>query len=78
MSFVEHEETYLGRRFVVITSARSDGTWSYSASTTDGGNRTALAESGGHTYPTEIEAWRAGVSAAAGAIDRTRTTRGKP
>ena len=76
--FMEHDETYLGHRFVVITTSTPDGAWTYSATLADEENRMSLAASAGNTYPTETEAWRAGVSAAAGAIDRTRTTRGKP
>jgi hypothetical protein len=68
----------MGHRFVVTTSSRPDGTWVYAATLADDENRTSLAESAGDRFPTEAEAWRAGVSAAAGAIDRTRTTRGKP
>jgi len=75
---MEHEETYQGRRFVVTTSQAPDRSWSYASELAEGGSRVSLAASGAATYPSEAEAWRAGVSAAAGAIDRSRATRGKP
>jgi hypothetical protein len=75
---MEHEERYMGRRFVVTTRQTSAGEWSYSAETADTQRRTPLVEDPNITYSTEEEAARAGVSAAAGAIDRARTTRGKP
>jgi hypothetical protein len=75
---MEHEETYQGRRFVVTTTQAPNGTWSFSAATIDADQRVPLVAAGESTYDSEEEAWRAGVSAAAGAIDRTRTTRGKP
>jgi hypothetical protein len=75
---MEHEETYQGRRFVVTTSQATDGAWSYTASLSEGESPISVTASGAATYPSETEAWRAGVSAAAGAIDRSRTMRGKP
>ena len=42
------------------------------------GSRLPLVDSGEHRYASAEEAHRAGSSAAAAAIDRTRTTKGKP
>lgn len=75
---MEHEETYLGQRFVVTTVQMSSGGWSFSVETAETGQGVPLVVVPKTTYPSEREAWRAGNSAAAGAIDRRRTTRGKP
>jgi hypothetical protein len=75
---MEHEETYQGMHFVVTTTPTAGGAWSFSAHSTDADQRAPLVPGSETTYASEEDAWRAGVSAAAGAIDRTRTTRGKP
>jgi hypothetical protein len=75
---MEHEERYMGRRFVVTTRQTSAGEWWYSAETADTLRRAPLVEDPETLYSSEEAAARAGVSAAAGAIDRARTTRGKP
>jgi hypothetical protein len=75
---MEHEETYQGRQFVVTTRPTADGAWSFSAHLIDADQRAPLVGDSETTYASEEDAWRAGVSEAAGAIDRTRTTRGKP
>lgn len=75
---MEHEETYLGQRFVVTTVQTSSGVWSFSVETGETGQGVPLVAVPMTTYSSEREAWRAGTSAAAGAIDRKRATRGKP
>jgi hypothetical protein len=75
---MEHEEAYQGNRFVVTTLQAVDGSWSYAAELADGEHRVPIVAPAAATYPSEAEARRAGVSAAAAAIDRSRATRGKP
>jgi hypothetical protein len=71
---MRHEESYLGRHFVVTTSQDDEGRWTALADPA-GGDQPAVGPVPGET---EADAHRAAVSAAVAAIDRSRTARGKP
>jgi hypothetical protein len=74
---VQHNESYHGRKVIVTTTQRKDGRWTYRAEVLDG--QPAVPVPGAdEKYPTEEDAARAGFSAAAAAVDRAGTSRGKP
>jgi len=76
---MEQEEIYKGNKLLVITREDASRSWSYAVVVESGdGSRLPLVDSGEHRYASAEEAHRAGSSAAAAAIDRTRTTKGKP
>lgn len=75
---MEHAETYHGQR-ILVTTLRDAGGWKFKTELLDDEGRRAPLETPAHdSYPSEEEARRAGLSAAAGAIDGTRISRGKP
>jgi hypothetical protein len=73
---MEYEETYHGQRIIVTTQQR-EGAWTSKAELFDAGHRISLPSISEDLYSSEQEARRAALSAAAGAIDRTRISRGK-
>ena len=75
---MQHEEFYHGERITVSTQKRTPGAWTAIAEFAIGGRIVRLAGGPEQEYPTEEEARRAAVSAAAAAIDRTQAGRGKP
>lgn len=75
---MEYEETYKGQRIVITTSQLGEGEWTARASLLDSGGRTPIASSTERGYRSEDEAKQAALSAAAGAIDRARISKGKP
>ena len=76
---MEYEETYKGQRIVITTSQLGGGEWTAQASLLDsGGGKTPIVSSLEQRYLSEDEAKQAALSVAAGAIDRTRISRGKP
>jgi hypothetical protein len=75
---MEHEETYHGQRIIVTTLQQAAGDWKSKAELLDAGRRIPLGTRSDERYPSEEEARRAALSAAAGEIDGTRISRGKP
>jgi hypothetical protein len=74
---MEYEESYHGERIIITTEKNAAGAWTAKAEQLDAQEqRVLLAEREAH--PSEEEAKRAALSAAAEAIDRTRISRGKP
>jgi hypothetical protein len=73
---MDYEETYYGHRVVVTTTETAAGAWSASARLPDDGEGATLG--GEETYASEDEARRAAMSAAVAAIDRARSSQGKP
>ncbi len=74
---MEYGEGYHGERIIITTKEASAGAWTAKAERLEPQNRTLLAKTE-VTHPSEDEARRAALSAAAAAIDRTRISRGKP
>jgi hypothetical protein len=75
---MQYQEFYHGERITVSTRERAPGAWASLAEFVIDGRTVRLAGGPEQEYPSEEEARRAAVSTAAGAIDRTRTGRGKP
>jgi len=75
---MKYEETYHGQRIIVITFQQPEGDWKAKAELLDSGKRIALEKTPEDRYSSEQEAKRAALSVAAGAIDQTRTSKGKP
>ncbi len=75
---MEYEETYHGQRIIVTTLQQPEGDWKSKAELLDFGNRVLFEKTSDERYPSEEEAKRAALSIAAGAIDRTRISKGKP
>jgi hypothetical protein len=75
---MEYEETYHGQRFMVTTLQQPEGTWESKAELLESGKRILLGQTLDDRYLSEEEARRAALSVAAGAIDRTRISKGKP
>jgi hypothetical protein len=75
---MEYEETYHGQRIIVTTLQQPEGDWKSKAELLDSGKRILLGKTSDDRYPSEEEAKRAALSIAAGAIDRTRISKGKP
>jgi hypothetical protein len=73
-----YEEWYQGQRIFLTTIQTEEGTWGWEAEIADDGHRVAIDSTSGDIYGTEDEARYAARSAAAAAIDRLRTSRGKP
>jgi hypothetical protein len=73
---MEYEETYHGRRITIATFLQTAGGWEAKADLLDSGDRITLWRGSG--YHTEKEARDAALSGAAGAIDRSRMSKGKP
>jgi hypothetical protein len=78
MACMEYEETYHGQRIIITTLQHKAGGWKSKADLLDSGNRTTLWSGSDNVYLTEEEARLAALSAAAGAIDRARISKGKP
>ena len=74
---MEYEETYYGQQ-IVITTIQKGGGWAVQVDLLDSGKRTPLWGDTDRIYPTEDDARGAARSAAAAAIDRARTSKGKP
>jgi hypothetical protein len=76
---MEYEETYYGQRIIVTTMQHAEGDWTGKAALLDSsGRRVPVAGAADNRYESEEEAKRAALSAAAGAIDRARMSKGKP
>ena len=75
---MRYEETYLGRRVVVTTTQQASGTWTAAVEFFDDGEAVSVARDPQEGHASEDEARRAGFAAAAAAIDRSRTSEGKP
>ncbi len=75
---MEYQETYHGQEFVITTLQLSTGEWESKAELLGSGGRTPLGESSGKRYPSEEQARSGALSIAAGAIDQSRISRGKP
>jgi hypothetical protein len=75
---MEHEEWYHGRRIVLTTEQLATRVWTFRAVLHDDEGRASLVVETGQKYGSEEEARRAALSAAAAAVDRDRTARGKP
>jgi hypothetical protein len=75
---VEYEENYFGKRIIVTTMQQVEGSWKSIAELVDSGRRIAVPGSSDDRYPSEDEARRGALSRAAGAVDRVRTSKGKP
>jgi hypothetical protein len=75
---MEYEESYYGQRIVVTTAPTEKGAWTSRAELLDDKGRVSSTAEVGREYASEDDARRAALSAAAGVIDRARTSRGKP
>ena len=75
---MEYEVTYHGQRIVIITLQQTEGDWKSKAELLDSGRRIPLVKVSNDRYFSEEEARRGALSAAAGAIDLTRISKGKP
>jgi hypothetical protein len=75
---MQYEESYCGQRIFVTTEREEDGAWTSWAELLDDEGRVASTAEVGREYASEDDARRAALSAAAGVIDRARTSRGKP
>jgi hypothetical protein len=75
---MEYEEAYHGQRIIITTLQQAAGDWKSKAELLDAGRRISLRTSSDDRYPSEEEARLAALSAAAGEIDGTRISRGKP
>ncbi len=75
---MEYEETYHGQRIIITTWRNNAGAWKSKADLLDSGSRIPLWPGSDNVYLTDEEARLAALSAAAGAIDRTRISKGKP
>lgn len=76
---MEYQESYQGWQLIVTTQQGTTGAWISKADVLDAGQQRVVLVSGSDdAYPSEEEARRAALSAAAAAIDRTRASRGKP
>ena len=76
---MEHEETYRGQRIIVTTVRQAEGNWSSKADLLgESGESAALVSEVKGGYPSEEEARQAALSLAVSALDRARTSRGKP
>ena len=75
---MEYEEIYHGQRIIVTTLQQPEGDWKSKAELLDSGKRIPLGKTPDDRYPSEEEAKRAALSVAAGFIDRTRISKGKP
>lgn len=75
---MEYEETYHGRTIIVTTVEQASGEWTSKAEFLDSGARVPIEGGPDDCYASEEEARRAALSFAAGAIDRTRISKGKP
>jgi hypothetical protein len=71
---VRHRESYQGRPIVLTTKQTDDGSWAWEAEVPD----EAITSPADGECRTEEEALGAARSAAAAAVDRARTSRGKP
>ena len=75
---MQYQESYQGQHIAVTTEQGPSGEWNYQTQLLEGGNARFLAAGESEGYPSEEQARRAGFSAAAAAIDRGRSGRGKP
>ena len=75
---MEYEESYQGRKIIVITEPGPAGAWTSRAELLEDGSRLPLVPGSQQAHPSEEEARRAALSAAAAAIDRARASQGKP
>jgi uncharacterized membrane protein YkoI len=75
---MRHEETYQGRRVVVTTTQQAAGTWTAAVEVAGDEDEVSVTQDPREAHASEEEARRAGLSAAAAAIDRARASRGKP
>lgn len=75
---MEYEETYHGRRIIVTTFQQPEGDWKSKTELLDSGKRVPLGKTLDEQYSSEEEAKHAALSIAAGEIDRTRISKGKP
>jgi hypothetical protein len=75
---VQHHESYQGRPITLTTEQTVDGSWAWKAEVPEEVRGSAISSPADGTYRTEDEALSAARSAAAEAVDRARTSRGKP
>ena len=75
---VEYEESYRGVPIILTTTQVPAGGWSSEAVLLEPERRVKVAGVSEVVYESEEAARRAALSAAAGAIDRARASRGKP
>jgi hypothetical protein len=75
---MDYEESYLGVPILLTTTEVRPGGWTSEAALLETGRRVNVAAASEVVYESEDEARRAARSAAAGAIDRARASRGKP
>jgi hypothetical protein len=75
---LEYNEIYHGKSVIIATLQQAGGNWKSKAELLDSEKRIPIWISQDELYSSEEEARRAAMSGAAGAIDRTRITRGKP
>jgi uncharacterized protein DUF6566 len=75
---MRHEESYQGRRVVVTTTQQAAGTWTAAVEVAGDGEEVSVTPDPREAHASEEQARRAGLSAAAAAIDRARASRGKP
>jgi hypothetical protein len=75
---MEYEESYRGVAIILTTTQIPAGGWSSEAVLLEAERRVTVTGTSEVVYESEEAAHRAARSAAAGAIDRARASRGKP
>ena len=75
---MEYEESYRGVPIRLTTTQVPAGGWSSAAVLVEGERRVPVTGIAEVVYESEEAARRAALSAAAGAVDRARASRGKP
>jgi hypothetical protein len=75
---MQYEESYRGVPIILTTTQAPTGGWWSEAVLLEAGRRVPVAGPSEVVYESEEAARRAALSAAAGAIDRARASRGKP
>jgi len=76
---MEYHETYHGQPIIVTTAKQGAGNWKSKAELLDSDQKRIPVEEGAEeVYSSEEDARRAALSYAAGAIDRSRISKGKP
>ena len=76
---MEYKEIYRGKNIIITTLQQAEGDWKAKAELLlNSGKRISIWSGSEEQYSSEEEARRAALSVAAGVIDRTRITMGKP
>jgi hypothetical protein len=74
---LKYEETYYGHKIIITTTQQASGRWTSKAELSDRG-KSKIVMDDLESYKSEEEAKRGALSKAAGAIDQSRISIGKP